>query len=450
MGAGTIGQKAKNEVFKKVTGPATKAIAAASGVASGTGPVGYAVSYAFSRIITWITPKLVRGGKYIVYLTVGGALGFAALGTFAGAAGGGILGAGIAGIPSGATSAFLGKTGLFINTILVSTIKTLSKITAVAALLFIIFTAFVVYVITTGAYVVPQGKTASGTVGNNSPFIDVTKTVDPNPSDGFENGDSRLKSVKFTVTIKATTSTLTLGDKPINDVCKIIQEQNNNVPCPEKKDVTTNCSKTLNPGQTCTFSYTMDLSDPNLKDAFVTNTASVVADASGEQGAESSAGTSVKIGNPPEECPSGWPISGVYPITQGPHGPQSHSRVFAIDIGVPRGTRVTATHSGTVSLTALGPIYGPAYGRYVVIISSCNGHKFQSIYGHFGVIEVKNGQTVTKGEEIGRSNNTGNSTGDHLHYEFNAQPLPMTPPYIPRTVPERCGNSATCGRTTGN
>ncbi len=53
------------------------------------------------------------------------------------------------------------------------------------------------------------------------------------------------------------------------------------------------------------------------------------------------------------------------------------------------------------------------YGNCIVID---HGMGVQSLYGHLSSIEVKVGQMVDKGQEIGRSGATGLAGGDHLHF----------------------------------
>jgi murein DD-endopeptidase MepM/ murein hydrolase activator NlpD len=40
------------------------------------------------------------------------------------------------------------------------------------------------------------------------------------------------------------------------------------------------------------------------------------------------------------------------------------------------------------------------------------------IYAHLNKVRVKPGAIVTKGQIIGESGNTGNSSGPHLHFEM--------------------------------
>lgn len=109
------------------------------------------------------------------------------------------------------------------------------------------------------------------------------------------------------------------------------------------------------------------------------------------------------------------PISGGIK-TQGIHG------YNGIDIGAPIGTSVFASLSGTVTLTRGGNGWNGGYGNYIVIKHS-NG--IQTLYAHLDSISVSTGQTVEKGQVIGRSGNTGRSTGPHLHFEVRGAKNPF-------------------------
>ena len=80
-----------------------------------------------------------------------------------------------------------------------------------------------------------------------------------------------------------------------------------------------------------------------------------------------------------------------------------------VDIAVPTGTNVYATHDGTVTQAA----YDSHYGNYVVL--EIDGYTTK--YAHMETVSVSTGQTVEKGTIIGTTGNTGSSTGSHLHIE---------------------------------
>ncbi len=82
-----------------------------------------------------------------------------------------------------------------------------------------------------------------------------------------------------------------------------------------------------------------------------------------------------------------------------------------IDWATPTGTAVYASCGGTVARAGWGSGYG-----YVVYINHPDGR--QTRYGHLSKVLVSAGQTVTQGQKIALSGNTGISTGPHLHFEI--------------------------------
>ncbi|WOV85046.1 peptidoglycan DD-metalloendopeptidase family protein [Sporosarcina jeotgali] len=85
------------------------------------------------------------------------------------------------------------------------------------------------------------------------------------------------------------------------------------------------------------------------------------------------------------------------------------------DIGVPVGTTVVSAAEGVVSHA--GPMGG--FGNAIMVTHSIDGQIFTSVYAHLSNIGVSTGQHVGKGQFIGKSGNTGNSTGPHLHFEIH-------------------------------
>ena len=90
----------------------------------------------------------------------------------------------------------------------------------------------------------------------------------------------------------------------------------------------------------------------------------------------------------------------------------------ALDYAVPSGTPVYAATAGVVMSTAN---LSGSYGTYVVI-RHANGLQSYYAHGTYGSICVSPGQTVTKGQQIMKSGNTGNSSGAHLHFEVRKAP----------------------------
>ncbi|RAU48603.1 MULTISPECIES: M23 family metallopeptidase [unclassified Pseudomonas] len=117
--------------------------------------------------------------------------------------------------------------------------------------------------------------------------------------------------------------------------------------------------------------------------------------------------------------PLPW-IGGPFRISQGPNGAYSHvgakSR-YAIDIAMPEGTPIIAARSGTVIKTEnnqSGRGVNPS-GNFVRIL---HDDGTMGVYLHLkqGSVSVKEGDRVVVGTPLGRSGNTGNSTGPHLHF----------------------------------
>lgn len=109
--------------------------------------------------------------------------------------------------------------------------------------------------------------------------------------------------------------------------------------------------------------------------------------------------------------PGKYTISSGYGVRDNPTGSggQFHA---GLDFAAPGGTPIFATNGGTV--TAAGNA-GDGYGNKVVIT---NGNT-SVLYGHQidGGIKVHPGDVVESGAEIGAVGSTGDSSGNHLHFE---------------------------------
>lgn len=104
------------------------------------------------------------------------------------------------------------------------------------------------------------------------------------------------------------------------------------------------------------------------------------------------------------------------------------------DFSCASGTAIYAVKSGTViTSTALRNSRGAykSYGEYVVI----DHHDgTMTLYAHMypGSRMVSSGQSVSQGQQIGKVGTTGNSTGNHLHFEVRINGRPVNPaPYLP-------------------
>lgn len=142
-----------------------------------------------------------------------------------------------------------------------------------------------------------------------------------------------------------------------------------------------------------------------------------------------------------------WPIDTSLGISARFHDPTyPFRRIFehtAVDIRAPHGTSVTAAADGVVAIArkldwirdAKGKIKWPAY-NFVTIV---HGGSLATVYGHLSVVNVTEGQTVKRGEVIGRSGATPGTagagrltTGPHLHFEVRVDGIPDDPmKYLP-------------------
>lgn len=111
----------------------------------------------------------------------------------------------------------------------------------------------------------------------------------------------------------------------------------------------------------------------------------------------------------------GWPTAGT--ITQ-----QYWNGHRAIDVGAWAGTSVTAADSGYVIAARSG--WNGGYGTMVMID---HGNGYVTLYAHMNSIFVRQGENVSRGQQVGAVGNTGNSTGPHLHFEVRYQGVPRNP-----------------------
>jgi hypothetical protein len=112
-----------------------------------------------------------------------------------------------------------------------------------------------------------------------------------------------------------------------------------------------------------------------------------------------------------------WPYDGVYPVSS-PYGWRSSGFHAGVDFALPMNTPLLACDNGMV-------VYAnyeyPGFGNTVTIRmdGSCKVG-----YGHMASYIVGVGQRVSAGQTIGLSDNTGSSTGPHLHLWMGEGPNP--------------------------
>ena len=128
----------------------------------------------------------------------------------------------------------------------------------------------------------------------------------------------------------------------------------------------------------------------------------------------------------PTWAPTGtfrWPISGR--ITSYFGGRRSPGGIGStnhkgIDIAAPKGTPVYAADGGTVT-------YAGWMGGYGYLVQIDHGNGYVTYYGHNSSLLASVGQKVHKGQQIARVGSTGNSTGNHCHFEVRYKGVSKNP-----------------------
>ena len=117
-------------------------------------------------------------------------------------------------------------------------------------------------------------------------------------------------------------------------------------------------------------------------------------------------------------CHFGWRV---HPIT----GEEDNH--LAVDISVPHGTVIIAAHDGVVTTATLHD----SYGNYIALDG---GNGLVTKYAHCARLLVGVGAQVKAGDAIALVGSTGDSTGDHLHFEVIVNGQHMNPVYFAETT----------------
>jgi murein DD-endopeptidase MepM/ murein hydrolase activator NlpD len=87
-----------------------------------------------------------------------------------------------------------------------------------------------------------------------------------------------------------------------------------------------------------------------------------------------------------------------------------HQTHLGIDLASTARAAVPAANAGTI-------VYAQDLGIYGNCVIVDHGLGLQTLYGHLSQIDVKAGDTVTKGQIVGRTGTSGLAGGDHLHFD---------------------------------
>ena len=113
------------------------------------------------------------------------------------------------------------------------------------------------------------------------------------------------------------------------------------------------------------------------------------------------------------------PVSGRISSRYGQRWGTTHK---GLDIAAPKGTPIYAAGSGKITTSSYG--WNGGYGNYVVID---HGSGVTTAYGHCSSLVAKYGQKVNKGDLIAYVGNTGDSRGNHLHFEIRVNGVAQNP-----------------------
>lgn len=113
----------------------------------------------------------------------------------------------------------------------------------------------------------------------------------------------------------------------------------------------------------------------------------------------------------------GWPLNGGW-VSDTFISDRNHK---GLDIAAPEGTEIYAADEGLVVSSGWN---SGGYGN-VVMIEHPNG--YATVYAHMVMTHAQEGEYVSKGQLVGFVGNTGNSFGDHCHFEVRYQGICLDP-----------------------
>ncbi len=143
-----------------------------------------------------------------------------------------------------------------------------------------------------------------------------------------------------------------------------------------------------------------------------------------EQSASSSSSGYVYTGGTlnwpvPSKAASSSSLSSGYVTRSKPIGSGSEFHT-GYDIPASYGSAVVAAEAGTV-------IYAGWMSGYGNTIMISHGNGLVTLYGHNSSLTVSKGDTVTRGQQVAKIGSTGNSTGNHCHFEVRVNGSTVSP-----------------------
>lgn len=112
-----------------------------------------------------------------------------------------------------------------------------------------------------------------------------------------------------------------------------------------------------------------------------------------------------------------WPVGGTVTSPFGARWGRLHA---GIDIAAPNGTPLRAAKDGTV-------IFAGVQGGYGNVVIIDHGGGLTTLYAHQSRLATNDGADVNAGDLIGYVGNTGQSTGNHVHFETRVSGSPQNP-----------------------
>ena len=125
----------------------------------------------------------------------------------------------------------------------------------------------------------------------------------------------------------------------------------------------------------------------------------------------------------PSKSPSSSSLSSGYVVRNKPIGKGTEKHT-GYDIPASYGAAVVAAESGTV-------IYAGWMNGYGNTIMIDHGSNLVTLYAHNSSLTVSKGDNVSRGEQVAKIGSTGNSTGNHCHFEVRVNGAHTNPePYL--------------------